>query len=107
MWNGDPDKGLALMQRTWGHLVLDLKMAWDQPGGLNPDGTHRWGLQYYHNTMLWTIPVAALNTNLRSFCSPGGWAYRIKSAARSENISAAARPERIARRTPPDAKIQK
>jgi non-lysosomal glucosylceramidase len=106
MWEGDPDKGLALMQRTWGHLILDLKMAWDQPGGLNPDGTHRWGLQYYHNTMLWTVPVAALNTNLRAFSSPGGWAYRIKSAARGEGGGAAAPPDHITPRTRRDAAVQ-
>jgi len=107
MWEGDPAKGLALMQRTWGHLVLDLRMAWDQPGGLNPDGTHRWGLQYYHNTMLWTVPVAALNTNLRSFCSPGGWAYRIESAARGEGVSAAARLNHVARPKRRDAAVRK
>jgi uncharacterized protein (DUF608 family) len=107
MWEGDPAKGLDLMQRTWGHLILDLKMAWDQPGGLNPDGTHRWGLQYYHNTMLWTVPVAALNTNLHSFCFPGGWAYRIKSAARGKELSATALPAHVARPTRRDAAVQK
>ena len=68
------------MRRVWRRQVVELKMPWDMPGGLDPDGEHRWGLEYYHNTMLWTLPVALLGQDLRTFCAPGGLRGRIVAA---------------------------
>ena len=82
-YTGDGERGLELMRRTWHRLVVDLQMAWDMPGGLDPEGNHRWGLEYYHNTMLWTLPVAVLGQDLRAFRAPEGLGGRIVAAARS------------------------
>ena len=74
MYDGDPDKGLDLMHRTWRNLVLNLKMVWDMPVGLGPDGEHRIGLEYYHNSMLWSYPAAVFGQTLRAgrIGGPGG-----------------------------------
>lgn len=84
MYEGDPAKGLDLMQRTWRHLVLNLKMAWDMPVGLGPDGEHRIGLEYYHNSMLWSYPAAVFGQTLREFCGPGELVDRMVRAARGQ-----------------------
>ena len=82
IYEGDREKGLDLMRRTWRRLVIDLGMAWDMPQGLDADGNHRIGLEYYHNSMLWSFPAAVLEENLKSFSASGGLVDRIKRAAR-------------------------
>jgi len=82
IYEGDPAKGLDLMHRTWSKLVLDLKMGWNMPPMLNALGELKLGLQYYHNTMLWTIPLTVLGQTLKSSSAPGGLAYRTVLAAR-------------------------
>jgi hypothetical protein len=81
-YTGARERGAELMRRVWHRLVVDLQMAWDMPGGLDPEGNHRWGLEYYHNTMLWTFPVAVLGQTLRSFAAQGGLVDRVTRAAR-------------------------
>lgn len=82
IYEGDPAKGLDLMQRTWSHLVLNLKLAWNMPAHLDMVGNPKLGVQYYHNTMLWTLPLTVLGQTLKSSSAPGGLVYRIERAAR-------------------------
>ena len=83
IYSGDRERGEELMRRTWRHLVMDLQRPWDMPCGLGTEGEHRWGLEYYHNTMLWMLPIAVLGQHLKSYCAPGGFVDRIVKAARS------------------------
>lgn len=80
--SGDHARGIELMRRVWHHQVIDLPMAWDMPVMLNADGEHAWGLEYYHNTMLWVLPTAILGQDLRTFASAGGMIDRVVRAAR-------------------------
>ena len=66
--SGDEERGVELMHRVWRHLVIDLPMAWDMPVMLRADGEHAWGLEYFHNTMLWVLPIAILGQDLAIIC---------------------------------------
>ena len=83
IYEGNRTQGMELMHRVWHRLVIDLQMAWDMPGGLTPSGFHRWGLEYYHNTMLCSFPVAVLGHTLKSFCAPGELVDRVARAAKA------------------------
>ena len=80
MYDGDPAKGMDLMHRTWRNLVLNEKLAWDMPQGLGPDGKHRIGLEYYHNSMLW----ATWRLCSARRCAPGELVDRVVRAARGQ-----------------------
>ena len=80
IYGGDRARGEEIMHRIWRQVVIGLQMPWDMPGGLAADGQHRWGLEYYHNTMLWTLPMAFLGHTLGSFCAPGELVDRVKRA---------------------------
>ncbi|MBI2842722.1 MAG: hypothetical protein HYX78_04920 [Armatimonadetes bacterium] len=84
--SGDPHfekLGLGIVHRTWEALVCRENAAWDMPSHLNSDGSRAvvGGLEYYHNTMLWTFPIAVLKEDIRAICSQGGFIYRVKEAA--------------------------
>ena len=78
--HGTPERGLEIMRSVWHKMVVEGDMAWDQPCMLTPDGEVGFGIEYYHNTMLWTIPMALLGQDLKQFASPGGLAYQVVRA---------------------------
>jgi len=78
--------GLEIVRRTWYNLVIRQNMAWDMPCMVKGDGTLALGLEYYHNTMLWSFPMAVLHQDLRTACSPGGFYYRIIQASQTGKL---------------------
>ncbi|MBI2842080.1 MAG: hypothetical protein HYX78_01630 [Armatimonadetes bacterium] len=86
VWSGEPkleQLGLEIVERTWCNQVLRRNMPWDMPCMLNLDGTYVFGMEYYHNPMLWTFPIAVLKQDIRTACSPGGFVYRVRTAGSS------------------------
>ena len=81
IYSGDVARGLEVMRSTWHRMVVDGQMAWDMPAHLTPEGKTGVGLEYYHNTMLWTLPMAVLGEDLRSYRSDTGFAGRVVSAS--------------------------
>ena len=81
MYEGEAARGEAVMQQIWRHLVFNLQMPWDMPGGIASDGGHQWGLEYYQNPVLWILPAAMLGLTLRSFCAPRELVNRMVLAA--------------------------
>ena len=81
--SGDPyfvQLGVEVVRQTWHNMVTRQNMAWDMPCMLKADGTRAWGMEYYHNTMLWTFPLVILNQDIRTACSDGGFINRIHAA---------------------------
>ncbi|MBI2842882.1 MAG: hypothetical protein HYX78_05735 [Armatimonadetes bacterium] len=72
--------GTEIVRRTWHDMLMLQNMAWDMPCMLNVDGTRSWGLEYYHNTMLWVLPLAILGEDVRASCAPGGFANKVRMA---------------------------
>jgi uncharacterized protein (DUF608 family) len=81
IWNGDRRRGLELIHSVWRKMVLEKSMAWDMPCQLTPEGEVAFGLEYYHNTMLWTLPAAIFGHDIARFRSPEGLVGRIVAAA--------------------------
>ena len=84
IYGGDRERGEELMGRVRRKMVIDLQRPWDMRCGLDADGNHLWGLEYYRNTIIWTLPVALLGHDLKTFSAPGGLRDRIVRAARGE-----------------------
>jgi hypothetical protein len=82
--HGQPQQGLELVRSTWEQIVIRNAMAWDQPCMLTPDGEVGFGIEYYHNTMLWVLPMAVLGEDLKSTAGVGGFVYRIIRAAKGQ-----------------------
>ncbi len=80
--HGKPEQGLELVRSTWEQMVLKKSMAWDQPCMLTPDGDVGFGIEYYHNTMLWVLPLAVLGEDLKSTAGAGGFVHRILNSAK-------------------------
>ncbi|MBI2844025.1 MAG: hypothetical protein HYX78_11555 [Armatimonadetes bacterium] len=81
--SGDPyfeKLGLEIMRRTWHNIVIRQNFAWDQPVMVKIDGTRAWGLEYYHNPMLWVLPLAVLKQDVGTACSSGGFIDRVRTA---------------------------
>ncbi len=82
IYSGDAGRGLELVRSTWRMMVMEQSMAWDMPAHRTPEGDLAAGREYYHNTMVWILPMAVLGQDLKTFCAPGGLADRVKRAAR-------------------------
>jgi len=82
IYSGDAARGLELMRSIWHKMVMEKSMAWDMPCQLTPEGDVAAGLEYYHNTMLWTLPIAVLGQNLKTFCAPDGLVGQIIRAGK-------------------------
>ena len=79
--SGDAARGLEVMRSTWHQMVVDGQMAWDMPACVTPEGKAGYGLEYYHNTMLWALPMAVLGEDLRGYAADTGFAGRVARAA--------------------------
>jgi uncharacterized protein (DUF608 family) len=81
--HGEYERGDRLLRRVWEHVLLEMKMPWYFPLGIDADtGDFNFGLQYYHNTMLWSTLGAYLKQDIRQLCAPGNIIDRISRAAR-------------------------
>ena len=80
--------GPDIVRRTWHNMVTRQNMAWDMPCMLKTDGTLAWGMEYYHNTMLWIFPLVVLGQDIATACSPGGFISEIRNAAWKKGGSA-------------------
>jgi uncharacterized protein (DUF608 family) len=82
IYSGDVARGLDVTYSTWRRMVVDGQMAWDMAAHVTQEGKTGVGLEYYHNTMLWTLPLAILGEDLSSNGADTGFAGRVIQAAR-------------------------
>ena len=85
IFRGDPDRGLDLMHSIWHKLVLEKQNMWDMPCQITAEGDVAFGLEYFHNTMLWSLPMAVLGQEVEVFCGCSGLAGRIVAAATADS----------------------
>jgi len=74
--------GLEIVWRTWHNMVMNQQMTWDMPCTVNVDGTATYGLEYYHNTMLWSFLIPVLDQDIQTISAPGGFVHRIIQASK-------------------------
>lgn len=96
MYNGFPELGLEIARRNHANMVRRHGHPWDLPNLIRCDtGERTYGVDYYQNMVLWGVPVAMQNQDVRAFCARGGLVDRILQAGRED------RGSRIVIRCPP------
>jgi uncharacterized protein (DUF608 family) len=82
MYTGEKAYGLKLARRHWETLCLNQRHIWDLPNIVNgATGKRVFGTDYYQNMMLWALPAALSDQDIRGFCAPGGLVERMMNQA--------------------------
>lgn len=80
---GVREAGLEILENCLKGLILEHRYSWTQPNVLRGDtGERTYGTDYYQNMMLWAVPAALQNRDLRGPCRSGGLVEQIIRAAR-------------------------
>lgn len=83
MYCGQQEKGLELVRRCVHDQVIGHRYTWTAPNVIRGDtGERTYGSDYYQNMMLWAVPAAMLNKDIRGPCEGGGLVARILEAGR-------------------------
>jgi uncharacterized protein (DUF608 family) len=82
MYCGQREKGLELARRCVHNQVIGHRYTWTAPNVIRGDtGERTYGSDYYQNMMLWALPAAMLNKDIREACEAGGFVARVLEAA--------------------------
>jgi uncharacterized protein (DUF608 family) len=82
IYAGLKEIGVELVRRHWSNLFFAQKHPWDMPNLVRGDtGERIFGTDYYQCMMLWALPAAMADTDLRGFCGRGGLIDRMIAAA--------------------------
>lgn len=74
--------GLDLVRKHWENLLCRQRHPWDGPNIVRGDtGQRVFGTDYYQVMMLWALPAAVADQDLRTFSAEGGLVDRIIEAA--------------------------
>lgn len=80
MYTGQREFGLELCRRCWA-VIVQGGYGWDMPNLVNgKTGERLYGGDYYQNMMLWSLPAALKDTDLRGLCREGGLVDRVIKA---------------------------
>ena len=76
---------VEIARRTWHNMVIGQNMAWDMPAHVAEDGSTMNSLEYYHNSMLWVLPLCVLKQDIATAWAPGGFVERVVRAASADD----------------------
>jgi uncharacterized protein (DUF608 family) len=83
IYAGDRAFGLDLIRRHWENLVLRQGHGWDLPNIVHGDsGKRAFGTDYYQNMILWALPAALQEQDLREFTARDGLIHRVLEAGK-------------------------
>ena len=86
IYAGDREFGLDLIRRHWENLVLRQGHGWDLPNIVHGDsGKRAFGTDYYQNMILWALPAAMENQDLRGYTAKGGLIDRVIEAGNPDS----------------------
>lgn len=81
MYAGEKEFGIELARRHWETLVLRHRHPWDLPNIVRGDtGKRIFGTDYYQNMMLWALPAAMSDMDIKTACASGGLIDRVIQA---------------------------
>lgn len=84
IYAGEREFGLDLVRRHWENLVLRQGHGWDLPNiVLGDSGKRAFGTDYYQDMILWALPAALDDQDLRAYTAEGGLIERIIQAGKS------------------------
>jgi hypothetical protein len=82
IYAGQIGTGLDLARRHWETIVCEHGHPWDMPNIVRGDtGGRVYGTDYYQSMMLWALPAALANTDLKGLCKEGSLVDRVIKAA--------------------------
>ena len=83
MYAGKKEFGLNLARKHWENIILKQGHPWDLPCMIRGDtGERVLGTDYYQAMMLWALPAVTNDTDIKTFCVPGGFVDRIIRAGK-------------------------
>lgn len=83
MYCGQLEKGLELARRCVHNQVIGHRYTWTAPNVIRGDtGERTYGSDYYQNMMLWALPAAMFNKDVRGACDATGLVARILEAGK-------------------------
>jgi uncharacterized protein (DUF608 family) len=75
---GRRDEALELARRSVHNIVIRHRYTWTQPNAIRSDtGERTYGSDYYQNMILWALPAALANKDIRGTCEPGGLVSKV------------------------------
>ncbi|HEX5482707.1 MAG TPA: GH116 family glycosyl hydrolase [Terriglobia bacterium] len=80
-YNEDAATALDIARRLQEAMILQERREWDMPNLLDAAGRVQHGTDFYQNMILWGLPLALVNLDIRRSCSPGALIQRILAAA--------------------------
>lgn len=81
MYCGQREKGLELARRCVHNQVIGHRYTWTAPNVIRGDtGERTYGSDYYQNMMLWALPAAMLNKDIRGACEASGFVTHVLEA---------------------------
>ncbi|MBT3272487.1 MAG: hypothetical protein HN368_04990 [Spirochaetales bacterium] len=86
--NGDSEMALDIVQKYYQKVICEKGLSWCNPEHTEGKEMIPFNFEDVHNSLIWAMPVALIDGNIRTSCSPGGFVYRIKEAAKSHMIRA-------------------
>jgi uncharacterized protein (DUF608 family) len=86
IYAGEKEAGLDLARRHWETIVCRQGHGWDMPNIVRGDtGERVYGTDYYQSMMIWALPAAIAETDIRGCCAPGSLVERVLLAGRPNN----------------------
>ena len=79
---------LDIVQKYYQKVICEKGLSWCNPEHTEGKEMIPFNFEDVHNSLIWAMPVALIDGNIRTSCSPGGFVYRIKEAAKSHMIRA-------------------
>ena len=78
IYAGEKDFGIDFCRKLYQTIALEHGHAWDWPNIVSGDDGHRvFGTDYYQNMMLWALPAAIEERDIKSYCAPGNLVDRV------------------------------
>lgn len=81
-YNQDAATALEVAGRLFKAIILNDRCGWDMPNLLDATGRVQHGTDFYQDMILWGLPLALANLDIRQACSPGGLVDRIFKAGK-------------------------
>lgn len=85
IYTGQREAGIEIARGCLYNSCLVHRYSWTQPNVIRGDtGERTYGSDYYQNMMLWALPAAFDNKDLRGLCEGGGLVDRVIQAGKLE-----------------------
>jgi len=82
-YNKDTETALDITRQLYEAIVLKERCEWDMPNFLDASGHVVHGTDFYQNMILWALPLAMANMDIRKACSAGQLVQKVLDAAQN------------------------